>query len=104
MVGPTAPGESLAGRPLQLHLSPRQENGAGGTFQIRVSGVAVYAPDQPRNLVFKPVSVDLSRLARTTSSIEFQEEADSAVDIVAHVYRVLKLLHHPEHFTIALTA
>lgn len=106
VIGAGLPGESLKGRPLQLHVRPRQPSVSSPPFNIRVSGVVTTSDSitGSEGLAFRPTSVDISRSTQCRPAAEFQEESDSAEDVIAHVHRILSLLRHPGHFSISLQA
>lgn len=105
----TTPGEqnqneaqSLAGRPLQLLISPREA--AASSLHIRVSGVLKAVDASGLRLDFKPSAVDISRSQAAPERDAFQDEIDSAQHLIAHVHQVLKVLRHEGGPVLALSA
>ncbi|HEY1083150.1 MAG TPA: hypothetical protein VGE29_12850 [Prosthecobacter sp.] len=92
--------DAPARQPVQLQLTPRSV--AVPSFQIRVTGLFIRLAEAAGGILFKPVSVDIFRPSRCRTTIEFQDEADSAEDVIAHVHRVLSLLRHPAHSAVPL--
>ncbi len=102
LVGFDLPHQTLAGRPLQLLLQPR--NPQKSVFQIRITGVVTASVEFRGGIAFKPISVDITPPERCRTPEDFRDEADSAEDVIGHVHRVLNLLHHPDQSAVTLHA
>lgn len=91
-----APGGSavqeLAGKPLQLLITPREE--AASSLRIRVTGILAAVDGPGQGLGFKPSAVDISRDQPASACDALQDEIDSAQHLIAHVHQVLKALRH----------
>ncbi len=92
----------LAGRPLQLLITPHDESSS--KLLIRVSGVFFHTDESQRELDFKPVTINVSRVQSQTAEEEFRHETDSSLDVIGHVHQVLATLKHKQTATVALYA